>query len=50
MEQSYLAIVNPAAGGGQSRKLLGPALQRLRAGGMEIEVAETRASGRCNRS
>jgi diacylglycerol kinase (ATP) len=42
---SYLAIVNPAAGGGRSRKLLGPALDRLRAGGVEIKVASTRASG-----
>jgi diacylglycerol kinase (ATP) len=43
--QSYLAIVNPAAGGGKSRKLLGPALARLRAGGIDVEVAETHASG-----
>ncbi len=37
--------MNPAAGGGRSRKLLGPALQRLRAGGIDIKVAETRAPG-----
>jgi YegS/Rv2252/BmrU family lipid kinase len=43
--QTYLAIVNPAAGGGRSRKLLGPALERLKAGGIEVEVAETRAQG-----
>jgi diacylglycerol kinase (ATP) len=43
--QNYLAIVNPAAGGGRSLKLLGPALQRLRAGGIEVKVAETRAPG-----
>jgi diacylglycerol kinase (ATP) len=42
---SYLAIVNPAAGGGRSRKLLGPALERLRAGGVEVKVAATRAAG-----
>jgi YegS/Rv2252/BmrU family lipid kinase len=41
--QSYLAIVNPAAGGGRTRKLLGPALERLQAGGIDIEVAATRA-------
>lgn len=41
MGQKYLAIVNPAAGGGKSSKLLGPALDRLRAGGLEIEVAPT---------
>jgi len=43
--QIYLAIVNPAAGGGRSRKLLGPALARLQAGGIEVKVAETRAPG-----
>jgi YegS/Rv2252/BmrU family lipid kinase len=43
--QSYLAIVNPAAGGGRSRKLLGPTLDRLKAGGIEVKVAETRAPG-----
>ena len=45
MAQNYLAIVNPAAGGGRSRKLLGPALERLRAGGIEVTTAETRAPG-----
>ncbi len=39
--KSYLAIVNPAAGGGKRGKLLGPALERLRAGGLHIDVAET---------
>jgi diacylglycerol kinase (ATP) len=43
--QTYLAIVNPAAGGGRGRKLLGPALERLKAGGIEVQVVETRASG-----
>jgi len=41
----YLAIVNPAAGGGRSHKLLGPALERLRTGGVEVKVAATRAPG-----
>ena len=45
MAQNYLAIVNPAAGGGRSRKLLGPALERLRAGGIDVKTAETRARG-----
>jgi YegS/Rv2252/BmrU family lipid kinase len=40
---NYLAIVNPAAGGGRCRKLLAPALERLRAGGLQIETAETNA-------
>jgi len=46
---SYLAIVNPAAGGGRSRKMLGPALERLRAGGVAVEVAETRGAGDATR-
>jgi len=37
--------VNPAAGGGRSRKLLRPALERLQAGGIEVKVEETRAPG-----
>jgi diacylglycerol kinase (ATP) len=43
--QSYLAIVNPAAGGGRSAKLLGPALKRLRDAGLEVKVATTRLPG-----
>jgi len=43
--QDYLAIVNPAAGGGRLRKFLDPALERLRAGGVEVRVAPTRAPG-----
>jgi YegS/Rv2252/BmrU family lipid kinase len=42
---TYLAIVNPAAGGGRSRALLGPALERLRAAGLQIDVGETSSSG-----
>jgi YegS/Rv2252/BmrU family lipid kinase len=41
--------VNPAAGGGKSQKLLGPALDRLRAGGIKIEVASTAAPGDATR-
>jgi YegS/Rv2252/BmrU family lipid kinase len=48
-QQPYLAIVNPAAGGGRSRKLLTPALERLRSQGIAIEVAETRAPGDATR-
>ena len=47
--ESYLAIVNPAAGGGRSRKMLGPALERLRAGGVEVEVVETQGVGDATR-
>ena len=45
MPGKYFAIINPAAGGGRSRKLLGPALERMRAAGLEVEVRETSASG-----
>lgn len=47
--KAHLAIVNPAAGGGRSRKLLGPALERLRAGGVAIELAETKNAGDATR-
>jgi len=46
--QTYLAIVNPAAGGGRSAKLLGPALKRLRDAGLDIKVATTRAPGQAS--
>ena len=45
MGQTYLAIVNPAAGGGRSAKLLAPALERLQQAGIEVKVAETRSPG-----
>jgi diacylglycerol kinase family enzyme len=47
--QPYLAIVNPVAGGGRSRKLLGPALDRLRASGIAVELAETHGVGDATR-
>lgn len=43
--QPYLAIVNPAAGGGRRYAMLTPALARLRAAGIAIDVAETRRPG-----
>ncbi len=43
MSDAFLAVVNPAAGGGRSRHLLQPAVDRLRAGGIKIDVVETRA-------
>lgn len=45
MGQHYLAIVNPAAGGGKRGKLLAPALERLRASGIEVDVASTASAG-----
>lgn len=49
MSQSFLAVVNPAAGGGKSGKQVGPALERLRAAGLSIEVAETTGEGHATR-
>ncbi|HEY2351797.1 MAG TPA: diacylglycerol kinase family protein [Candidatus Acidoferrum sp.] len=43
--ERFFAIVNPAAGGGRAAKLAGPALSRLRAGGLVVDVAATRAPG-----
>ncbi len=45
MKDSFLAIVNPVAGGGKSRALIGPALDRLRAGGIAVDLAETNGPG-----
>jgi len=42
---SFLAIVNPAAGGGRCGRLAKTALEKLRAAGIEIEVMETAAPG-----
>ncbi len=41
----YLAIVNPAAGGGRVRQLLPSALDRLRGAGVHVEVRETNDCG-----
>jgi diacylglycerol kinase (ATP) len=49
VSESYLAIVNLAAGGGRGRKTLSSALERLRAGGVRVDVAETRAAGDATR-
>jgi YegS/Rv2252/BmrU family lipid kinase len=40
-----LAVVNPAAGGGRCGKLVGPALDKLRTSGIEIEVVEAQRPG-----
>ncbi|HXY08516.1 MAG TPA: diacylglycerol kinase family protein [Terriglobales bacterium] len=45
MSDTFLAVVNPAAGGGRCRKLVAPALDRLRSGGIALEIAETNAPG-----
>jgi diacylglycerol kinase (ATP) len=42
---SFLAIVNPAAGGGRCGKLAPAALDELKATGAKVEVAYTKAAG-----
>jgi diacylglycerol kinase (ATP) len=41
----FLAVVNPAAGNGRCRKLVGPALERLRKAGVDFEMAESMRPG-----
>ena len=45
MSNAFLAVVNPAAGGGRCGELAGPALERLHAAGIELQVVETRYPG-----
>ncbi len=45
MNQTFLAIINPAAGGGRCGQRVSSALDRLRAAGITLETAETRAAG-----
>jgi len=49
MNETFLAIINPAAGGGRCRQLVGPALERLRKAGLAIETVETSATGDATR-
>jgi diacylglycerol kinase (ATP) len=45
VKATLLAIVNPAAGGGRCGKLAPSVLERVRAMGVDLEVAETMAPG-----
>ncbi|MGC1620340.1 MAG: diacylglycerol kinase family protein [Candidatus Acidiferrum sp.] len=45
MKQHFFAIVNPAAGGGRSAKLAGPALAGLREKGLKIDVVASTGPG-----
>jgi len=45
VSRRFLAVVNRAAGGGRCGKLVDEALGRLRAGGIELELAETSRPG-----
>jgi diacylglycerol kinase (ATP) len=42
---TFLAVVNPAAGGGRCRKLVPQGLDRLRTGGIKLDVVETTGPG-----
>jgi diacylglycerol kinase (ATP) len=45
VNDTFLAIVNPAAGGGRCRERVGAVVDRLRAAGIALEKAETNAVG-----
>ena len=45
MRHTFFAIVNPAAGGGRSAKLAGPALAGLREKGLKIDVVASTGPG-----
>jgi diacylglycerol kinase family enzyme len=45
VNDTFLAIINPAAGGGRCRELVAPALARLRSAGIAVETAETNGPG-----
>jgi YegS/Rv2252/BmrU family lipid kinase len=49
VNETFLAIINPAAGGGRCGTLVGAALTRLRAAGIAIETAQTIAAGQATR-
>jgi YegS/Rv2252/BmrU family lipid kinase len=45
VKSAFLAVVNPAAGGGRCGKLAPAALERLQAAGIELDVMESRFPG-----
>jgi YegS/Rv2252/BmrU family lipid kinase len=45
VRETFFAIVNPAAGGGRSAKLAGPAIARLREKGLHVDVIASTAPG-----
>jgi diacylglycerol kinase (ATP) len=49
VNETFLAIINPAAGGGRCGERVGAALDRLWAAGIALETAETRAAGDATR-
>ncbi|MFZ1129385.1 MAG: diacylglycerol kinase family protein [Terriglobales bacterium] len=49
MNETFLAIINPAAGGGRCGERVGAALDRLRAAGIKLDTVETSAAGDATR-
>jgi diacylglycerol kinase (ATP) len=49
VNNTFLTIINPAAGGGRCRERVGSALGRLRAAGIGLEMTETSAAGEATR-
>jgi diacylglycerol kinase (ATP) len=49
LKETFLTIINPVAGGGKCRQLVGPALEHLRAAGIALEIVETGAVGDATR-
>jgi diacylglycerol kinase family enzyme len=45
VNETFLAIINPAAGGGRCGERVGAALDRLRSAGIALETMETSAAG-----
>jgi diacylglycerol kinase family enzyme len=45
MKENFLAIVNPAAGGGRCGRMAQEALERLRSANLHVETAVTKAAG-----
>jgi diacylglycerol kinase family enzyme len=45
VNETFLAIINPAAGGGRCGERVGEALDRLRSAGIALETVETSAAG-----
>ncbi len=45
VKDRFFAVVNPAAGGGRSAKLAGPALSRLREAGLRVDVIASTGPG-----
>jgi diacylglycerol kinase (ATP) len=45
VNETFLAIINPAASGGRRRERVGAALNRLRTAGIALDTVETKAAG-----